>query len=172
MTGFQPVIWSWYFYASDLDALSLTRACPERSRRRVEGERVRVWVCATLPDTRMHWRRRRILIRGDFAGPTCTLSPTLSRKLNGRGTTRQACPHPRSQLAFIDSPGWVPDGREQGRGTLARGAIFSAPGLKILMPGAKNRRQALRSHTPTLSHPGEGVNLLRASGCSKSVRGT
>src|SRR5437660_3412074 len=32
--------------------------------------------------------------------------------------------------------------------------------LKILMPGAKNRRQALRSHTPALSHPGEGVNLL------------
>jgi hypothetical protein len=38
--------------------------------------------------------------------------------------------------------------------------IFSALRLKILMPGAKNRRQALRSHTPALSHPGEGVKLL------------
>ena len=37
---------------------------------------------------------------------------------------------------------------------------FSSAALKILMPGAKNRRQALRSHTPALSHPGEGVNLL------------
>ena len=37
--------------------------------------------------------------------------------------------------------------------------IFSALRLKILMPGAKNRRQALRSHTPAISHPGEGVNL-------------
>src|SRR5438105_1479350 len=27
------------------------------------------------------------------------------------------------------------------------------------MPGAKNERQALRSHTPALSRPGEGVNL-------------
>ena len=32
--------------------------------------------------------------------------------------------------------------------------IFSALRLKIFMPGAKNRRQALRSHTPALSHPG------------------
>ncbi len=38
--------------------------------------------------------------------------------------------------------------------------IFSALRLKILMPGAKHRRQALRSHTPALSHPGEGVNRL------------
>src|SRR6266702_910345 len=38
--------------------------------------------------------------------------------------------------------------------------IFSALRLKILMPGAKNRRQALRSHTPALSHPGEGINPL------------
>ena len=38
--------------------------------------------------------------------------------------------------------------------------IFSALRLKILMPGAKKRRQALWSHTPALSHPGEGVNPL------------
>ena len=30
------------------DALSLTRACPERSRRRVAGERARVWVSAPM----------------------------------------------------------------------------------------------------------------------------
>jgi antitoxin YefM len=29
-----------------------------------------------LPDTRTHWRRRRIWIRGDFGRPGCTLSPT------------------------------------------------------------------------------------------------
>ena len=38
-----------------------------------------------------------------------------------------------------------------------RAAHFSALRLKILMPGAKNGRQALRSHTPALSHPGEGI---------------
>ena len=54
-----------------MDALSLTR------------ERVRVWVCGPLPDTRTHWRRRRILISGDFSRPACTLSPTLSRNLTG-----------------------------------------------------------------------------------------
>src|SRR5260370_2606220 len=70
-----------------MDALSLTRACPERSRRRVEGERVGVWVSAPLPDTRTHWRRRK-WIRGAFGRPACTLSPTLSRKLNGRGAGR------------------------------------------------------------------------------------
>jgi hypothetical protein len=59
-----------------MDALSLTR------------ERVRVWVCAPLPDTRMHWRRRRILTPGDLSRPACTLSPTLSRKLNARGARR------------------------------------------------------------------------------------
>jgi hypothetical protein len=52
-----------------MDALSLTR------------ERVRVWVSAPLRDTPAHWRRRRILIRGDFSRPACTLSPTLSRRL-------------------------------------------------------------------------------------------
>jgi len=31
------------------------------------------------------------------------------------------------------------------------------------MPGAKNRRQALRSHTPALSPPGEGVNLFASA---------
>src|SRR2546427_7910322 len=41
--------------------------------------------------------------------------------------------------------------------------IFSALRLKILMPGAKNRRQALRSHTPALSLPGEGINLLASA---------
>jgi hypothetical protein len=40
--------------------------------------------------------------------------------------------------------------------------IFSALRLKILMPGAKNQRQPLRSHILALSHPGEGVNLLSA----------
>jgi hypothetical protein len=38
--------------------------------------------------------------------------------------------------------------------------IFSALRLKSLIPGAKNRRQALWSHTPALSPPGEGVNPL------------
>src|SRR5260370_31850080 len=41
--------------------------------------------------------------------------------------------------------------------------IFSALRLKILMPGAKNRRQALRSHTPALSLPGEGVKLFASA---------
>jgi hypothetical protein len=36
--------------------------------------------------------------------------------------------------------------------------IFPALRLKILMSGAKNRRQTLRSRTPAT--PGEGVNLL------------
>ena len=56
-----------------MDTLSLTR------------ERVRVWVCAPLPNTRKHWRRRRILLSGDFSRPSCTLSPTLSRNLTGEG---------------------------------------------------------------------------------------
>jgi hypothetical protein len=56
-----------------VDALSLTR------------ERVRVWVSAPLLDTRTHWRRRRVWIRGAFGKPACT----LSRKLNGRGARRQ-----------------------------------------------------------------------------------
>jgi hypothetical protein len=59
-----------------MDALSLTR------------ERVRVWVAGPLADTRTHWRRRTIWTRGDFGKPACTLSLTLSRKLNGRGTRR------------------------------------------------------------------------------------
>jgi hypothetical protein len=54
-----------------MDALSLTR------------ERVMVWVGAPLQDTGTHWRRRRILIRGDFSRPACTLSPTLSRTGEG-----------------------------------------------------------------------------------------
>ena len=41
-----------------------------------------------------------------------------------------------------------------------RAAHFSALRFKILVPGAKNGRQALRSHTPALSHPGEGVEPL------------
>jgi hypothetical protein len=56
-----------------LDALSLTR------------ERVGVWVSGPLPDTRTHWRRRRLLTRGDFGRPACTLSPTLSRNSTGEG---------------------------------------------------------------------------------------
>src|SRR5260370_35954312 len=60
-----------------MDALSLTR------------ERVGVCVSGPLPDTRTHWRRRRIWIRGAFGRPACTLSPTLSRKLNGRGARRR-----------------------------------------------------------------------------------
>jgi hypothetical protein len=28
------------------------------------------------------------------------------------------------------------------------------------MPGSKTRRQALRPHTPVLSHPGEGIELV------------
>ena len=62
-----------------LDALSLTR------------ERVGVWVAGPLPDTPTHWRRRRILIRGDFSRPACTLSPTLSHKKMGEGV-RAALP--------------------------------------------------------------------------------
>src|SRR5260370_33242219 len=41
--------------------------------------------------------------------------------------------------------------------------IFSARRRKISLPGAKNRRQALRSHTPALSHSGEGVNLFASA---------
>src|SRR6266700_5821 len=48
--------------------------------------------------------------------------------------------------------------------------IFSALRLKILMPGAKNRRQALRSHTPALSHPGEGIELLASVDLPCSMR--
>ena len=50
-----------------MDALSLTTR-----------ERVGVWVSGPLPDTPTHWRRMRILIRGDFSRPVCTLSLTLS----------------------------------------------------------------------------------------------
>jgi hypothetical protein len=51
-----------------VDALSLTR------------ERVRVWVSAPLPDTRTHWRRGTICVRGPFSRLACTLTHTLSRK--------------------------------------------------------------------------------------------
>src|SRR6266567_7954496 len=54
------------------------------------------------------------------------------------------------------SPGWARMGKGRVWDLSAR-RIFSALRLKILMPGAKSRRQALRSHTPALSHPGEGV---------------
>jgi hypothetical protein len=44
---------------------------------------------------------------------------------------------------------------------LARGAIFSAPRLKILMPGAANQRLPLQDPNPALhadlAHPGEGI---------------
>jgi hypothetical protein len=43
---------------------------------------------------------------------------------------------------------------------LARGAIFSPPRLKILMPGNTNQRQALQDPDPALrdlAHPGEGI---------------
>src|SRR6266567_5544858 len=50
--------------------------------------------------------------------------------------------------------------------------IFCALRLKILMPGAKNRRQALRSHTPALSHPGEGVNLLVSAFARRVTKST
>src|SRR5260370_35666009 len=48
-------------------------------------ERVGVGVSGPLPDTRTRWRRRRILITGDFGRPACTLSPTPSRNLTGEG---------------------------------------------------------------------------------------
>src|SRR6266568_669123 len=60
-----------------MDALSLNR------------ERIRVWVGAPLPDRRTHWRRGKILIRGDLSRSACTLSPTLSRKTKReRGQTQ------------------------------------------------------------------------------------
>jgi hypothetical protein len=61
-----------------------------------------VWVSGPPPDTPTHWRRRRILIRGDFSRPACTLSPTLSRNLTGEGP-EAGSPQRCSQSAFIDS---------------------------------------------------------------------
>src|SRR6266478_292026 len=69
-----------------MDALSLTR------------ERVRVWVCATLPNTRMHWRRRRILIRGDFAGPPAPSPQPSPVNLTGEG--------PDARHALIRARSW------------------------------------------------------------------
>jgi hypothetical protein len=76
-----------------MDALSLTR---ERVR-----ERVRVRVCAPLPHTRTHWRRRRILTSGDFSRPVCILSPTLSRNfLRERVGVRVFCPRRKTLFSL------------------------------------------------------------------------
>ncbi len=84
-----------------MDALSLTR------------ERVGVWVSEALPDTRTHWCSRRIWIRGDFGRPGCTLSPALSRKLNGRGSKRgHALNRARSWRLSTDPKGEIREGEQ------------------------------------------------------------
>src|SRR5712691_5027602 len=59
--------------ARTLYALSLTR------------ERVRVWVSGPLPDALKHWRRRRILIRDDLAGPSAPSPQPSPVNLTGEG---------------------------------------------------------------------------------------
>jgi len=90
-----------------------------------------------------------------FSRPACTLSPTLSRNLTGEGPDAGM---PSTALAVgVYRQSRMGEGRVRDLGARR---IFSALRRKILMSGAKNGRQAQRSHTPALSHPGEGVNPL------------
>jgi hypothetical protein len=131
-----------------IDALSLTR------------ERVRVWVAWPLPDTRTRWRRRRIWKPGDFSRPACTLAHAFSRNLRQSIFSTSSAIHFSTRFNTLSRMG---EGRVWDLGAQR---IVSALRLKILMPGAKNRRQALRSHTPALSHPGEGVEPLASVDCT------
>src|SRR5437660_11991212 len=65
-------------------------------------------------------------------------------------------PSPRG---LTPSPGRA----REGWGPWADSAFFLALHLRILLPGAKNGRQALRSQTPALSHPGPIRERVKSS---------